>query len=124
MNPEENLSPNFKLKEFLKNGSLEGVTPEIYANLKKLANALENVRKLCGNKSIHINSGFRTKAHNKAVGGEPGSRHMYGQAADIVVTGLTARQVQGILAGWDGGLGRYPNFTHVDVWKKREWSRP
>ena len=32
---------------------------------------------------IHVNSGYRCKALNKAVGGAPASQHMLGEAADI-----------------------------------------
>ena len=33
---------------------------------------------------IHVNSGFRSLALNKAIKGAPNSEHMYGKAADIV----------------------------------------
>lgn len=34
---------------------------------------------------IHVNSGYRCRALNKAVGGAAGSQHMRGAAADITV---------------------------------------
>jgi zinc D-Ala-D-Ala carboxypeptidase len=124
MNINEWLSPNFQLHEFLHNRSLEGVTPGVYTNLRALAAALEDVRRACGDNAVHINSGFRTPAHNKEVGGLPDSQHLYGNAADIIVANKTPHEVQEILKDWDGGLGRYSVFTHVDTAGKRRWSGP
>ena len=41
-----------------------------------------------GNDPIFINSGFRSEAVNKAVGGVKGSNHLSGCAADIRVAGI------------------------------------
>lgn len=43
---------------------------------------LELIRRVC-RRPIMITSGRRCLDHNKAVGGAPMSRHMYGRAADI-----------------------------------------
>lgn len=52
-------------------------------NLHKLIDAvLDPLREAYG-KPIHINSGFRCPALNKAVKGSATSQHMSGQAADI-----------------------------------------
>mgnify|MGYP001574179078 CR=1 FL=1 len=75
---------------------------------------------------IRINSGFRCPKHNKAVGGEPHSYHMTGQAADITVEGMTpaivasaAEKLKGI-----GGIGKYKTWTHIDCGPKgRRWKR-
>jgi len=42
---------------------------------------------------FYINSGYRTPAHNKKVGGVPGSAHTKGLAADIAVTPVTYGKV-------------------------------
>ena len=65
-------------------------------------------------RSIHITSGFRCVKHNKDQGGKPGSFHLIGKAADIVVQGINPPEVANKCEDFDG-LGRYPNFTHVDV---------
>lgn len=53
------------------------------ANLTALVNhVLDPLREAYG-KPIHVNSGFRSPALNKAVGGSPTSDHMQGRAADI-----------------------------------------
>lgn len=45
-------------------------------------NILQPLRYLLG-KPIKVNSGFRSLAVNKAVGGVGNSQHLYGEAADI-----------------------------------------
>jgi len=67
---------------------------------------------------ITITSGYRCKKHNNAVGGEPGSFHMKGQAADIKTELATTKElyhaIEGLL-GKSGGLGLYSTFCHLDV---------
>ena len=82
------LSPHFKLSEMLNTptGRSKGLandpTPEIVENLRKLCvEALEPIRELCG--PLKINSGYRSDAVNKAVGGSTTSAHSYGLAADL-----------------------------------------
>ena len=47
-------------------------------------NVLDPLREAWGG-PIHVNSGYRCPALNKAVGGTPGSQHQRGEAADITV---------------------------------------
>ena len=76
---------------------------------------------------VVITSGYRTAAHNRAVGGAVYSQHQYGRAADIRVSGVPVEQLaayaETLLPG-TGGIGRYPSkgFVHVDVRKaKSRW---
>ena len=56
---------------------------QVINNLTALVdNVLDPLREAWG-KPIHVNSGYRCKALNKAVGGVPSSQHMRGEAADI-----------------------------------------
>lgn len=86
----------------------------------ELVKALEKVRAHFGRK-VTITSGTRCEEHNKAVGGRQrvngkgGSMHLYGKAADFVVAGVPPVTVQEVLRGFDGGLGSYKSFTHIDV---------
>lgn len=107
------LTPNFNLSEFL-HGNDPPPSPWILDNLYRLANRLQVVRDLLG-KPIIINSGYRTPAHNRAIGGAAHSFHLSGMAADIVVPGMTAAQVQQFLKQWSGGMGCYQHYTHVDI---------
>jgi uncharacterized protein YcbK (DUF882 family) len=115
------LSQHFKLREFLHNENPDGITENILNNLIKTANVLEEIRSQCGNRVIIINSGFRTKKHNKEVGGAPHSLHCLGMAADIEIKELSPKNVQQCLINWRGGLGCYSNWTHVDWGSKRRW---
>jgi zinc D-Ala-D-Ala carboxypeptidase len=111
---------NFEFSEFYsKDGSgFSGgmvSASTVKENVRRLMYKLEAVRKKAGNAPITINSGFRSINHNSNVGGESNSMHMYGIAADIVVSGKTPYDVQA-LAKTSGfsGIIRYSNFVHVD----------
>ena len=90
------LSEHFSLAELTKtNTGIENVPSEAQVeNLKRLCRWLERLRKRWNDKygdgddPIIINSGFRSAAVNKAVGGVPSSNHLTGCAADIRVAGL------------------------------------
>lgn len=65
------------------------------------------------NKSIKITSAYRCENHNKAVGGASRSRHLYGDATDIVVRDFSPDKVADLCEDFNG-LGRYNTFTHID----------
>ena len=91
-----NLSPHFTLGELCKTKTgIENVPNEAQVeNLKRLCRWLEQLRRRWnnlygeGNDPIIINSGYRSEAVNKAVGGVKGSNHLTGCAADIRVAGF------------------------------------
>ena len=90
------LSEHFSLAEMCKtSANLDNVPNEAQVeNLKRLCGWLEMLRSEWnkrygeGNDPIFINSGFRSEAVNKAVGGVKGSNHLSGCAADIRVAGM------------------------------------
>ena len=114
------LSANFKVKEF---ASTDGTDPIFVA--PELVEVLQKIRNHFG-KAVTINSGFRTAARNKAVGGATYSQHLYGKAADIKVSGVSPKQVAAYaetLMPNRGGIGIYANFTHIDVREtKSRWN--
>lgn len=82
------LSPNFKLSEMLstgigrKKGLANDPSPQIEKNLERLCKeALEPIRAISG--PLKVNSGYRSDAVNKAVGGSTTSAHSFGLAADL-----------------------------------------
>jgi uncharacterized protein YcbK (DUF882 family) len=75
------------------------------------------------NKPVLINSGIRCVAHNIDIGSNMRSQHLKGKAADIVVKGIDATEVQSYLMKRypeTHGIGSYKNFTHFDVREKKE----
>lgn len=83
----------------------------------RLIDALEDVRVHFG-RAVRITSGCRCPAHNAHVGGSPRSQHLYGKAADFVVSGVHADAVARYLEAaypWTAGIGRYTGRTHFDV---------
>lgn len=69
-------------------------------------------------KPVHINSGYRTPARNKAVGGAKYSYHMRGMAADIRVDGMTAKEIAKKLDKIipdSCGIIVYNTWVHIDT---------
>ena len=83
------LSNHFTFAEMTRtNTGIENVPNEAQVkNLKRLCRWLERLRERVG-KPIIINSGYRSEAVNKTVGGAKGSNHLTGCAADIRVAGI------------------------------------
>lgn len=126
------LSTNFTLSEFESRDGAPTPGP-VFENLQVLAKNLQALRDFFGI-PIKVNSGYRSPEHNAspAVRGAKSSKHLLGQAADIVIEGVHPNDVaaaieQLIAAGKmkEGGLGRYDSFTHYDIrgtkarWDKR-----
>jgi zinc D-Ala-D-Ala carboxypeptidase len=84
------LTPNFSLEELTLSSTAQRLgidntpTPDIVAALTVAANGMEQVRALLGNLPIHVDSGYRCQALNKAVGGAADSAHMEGYAVDFI----------------------------------------
>lgn len=72
------ISPHFKLGEFQ---SKDGADKVLYS--EELLVKLEEARAY-GGFTISVNSGYRSPAHNKKVGGATNSNHTKGMAADVV----------------------------------------
>ena len=80
---------------------------------------------------ITVNSGYRCEKHNnsKAVGSNSKSQHRTNPltAADIVVGKNNPRRIADFVHGimpYNGGIGRYETFTHVDVRKRKaRWGK-
>lgn len=62
------------------------------ANLRKVCAQLDIVRERLG-VPIKVTSGYRTVAVNAAVGGVDGSQHTTGEAVDVAVEGMHARDL-------------------------------
>ena len=126
---------NFSEAEILHNNNIADIPPELIPNIFPTLKILQQIRTDL-NIPIKINSTFRTKEHNAAVGGSPNSLHLYFNAIDFSVKGFTAAnynhlvyrinarsyvtsiEFQGenrIITPNIMGIGLYPNFIHIDT---------
>lgn len=90
----------------------------IIRNLVNLARHLDSLRNFLGGRPITLTSVYRPLAINRACGGVSNSRHIFGDAADIIVQGIAPREVYQRLDDWHGnkgGLGNSSQFTHIDL---------
>ena len=89
------------------------------ANLERLALFLEQVKEVLGGKPIMVNSAFRCKQVNDAVGSKDTSQHRIGCAADIRVPSMTPDQVvKAVIAsgiGYDQLIREFDRWTHISV---------
>lgn len=116
------LSANFTVAEF---ACKDGSDPVFVDS--SLAALLQKIRDHFG-RPVVITSGYRTAAHNAAVGGSKSSQHLLGRAADFYVEGVdvatVAAYAEKLLPG-RGGIGRYPKdakhptrktgWVHIDT---------
>ena len=88
-------------------------------NLIRLAGFLEQVKEVLGGKPIMVNSAFRSKQVNDAVGSKDSSQHRIGCAADIRVPGMTPDEVvKAVIAsgiGYDQIIREFDRWTHISV---------
>lgn len=111
------LSTHFDSTEFDCHGN--GCCSETIVN-PKLVEYVQKIRDHFG-KSITVTSGYRCATHNKNIGGATGSRHSKGDAADIVVSGVTPAEVAKYAESIGiKGIGLYEtnadgHFTHIDT---------
>lgn len=117
-----NLSPHFTLEELTHTDHREfDNTPNDSEknNLKRLAEFLEQVKTVLGGKPIMVNSAFRCKQVNDAVGSKDTSQHRLGCAADIRVPGMTPDEVvKAVIAsgiGYDQIIREFDRWTHISV---------
>lgn len=117
-----NLSPHFTLAELTHTDHREfDNTPNAaeIANLTRLAQFLELVKAKLDGKPIMVNSAFRSKQVNDAVGSKDTSQHRLGCAADIRVPGMTPDQVVRAVMShglyYDQIIREFDSWTHISI---------
>ena len=117
-----NLTPHFTLEELTHTDHRQydnDPNEAELANIQRLAEFLESVKTILGGKPVMINSAFRSKAVNDAVGSKDTSQHRIGCAADIRVPGMTPDEVvKAIIAsgiGYDQVIREFDRWTHVSI---------
>ena len=119
-----NLSKHFTLEEltFTDHRELDNTPNDAeVSNLVRLSEFLEDVKSLLGGKPVMINSAFRSKAVNDAVGSKDTSQHRLGLAADLRIPGMVPNDVvQAIIASklnYDQVIREFDLWTHVSISK-------
>ena len=120
-----NLTPHFTLEELTasesadRNGWDNSPNDVELANLTRLADFLEQVKVVLGGKAIMVNSAFRSKMVNDAVGSKDSSQHRVGCAADIRVPSMTPDEVvKAIIASgiaYDQVIREFDRWTHISI---------
>ena len=114
------MTPHFSLAELTHTDhrSLDN-TPNAgeLANLQRLAEFLETVKTTLGGTPIMINSAFRSKAVNDAVGSKDSSHHRLGLAADFRVPGMAPDAVVRALLHlpYDQIIREFDAWTHISI---------
>ena len=114
---------NFTISELIKSDTADknniNNTPDINSldnMLELIFYVLQPLREKLG-KPMIITSGFRSKKVNELVGGVGNSLHLYGQAADFVVSGMTPAQVVEFVKNsgieFDQLICEYNQWTHI-----------
>lgn len=93
----------------------------------------ESYQKTGSDKHIHVISGYRSPATNKALrkrskGVARNSQHMRGKAMDFYIPGVPIAKLRAIgLRAQVGGVGYYPGsaspFVHMDTGNVRHWPK-
>lgn len=87
---------------------------------QEFVSRLDKLREKYG-KPMKVSSGYRCPAHNKAVGGSPNSRHMTGEAADILLDSAESYKVAKLAYEMGfGGIGVAKTFLHLDIREPKE----
>lgn len=111
------MSKYFKPEEFASKDGAKSPYPNVVQN--SLLELLDTIREEYGAPLV-VTSGYRSEAHNRAVGGVLGSTHTLGLAADLKPLQSDSKRLVELQEicdrlNPDGGVGFYSNFVHVDT---------
>lgn len=128
------ITPNFTWASYADTGGY-GVPSSLRSNAIRLHWNLERMRHAMGDEPMTVDGPYRTRTHNRAVGGAGDSRHIHADAADFFVAQVdrwvrhskTMRSRADVIALAErvfkhGGVGNETSGTlHVDArgWKAR-----
>lgn len=99
----------------------------VLGNIIRTAQLADAIREEIG-RPIVVLSGYRSPAHNRAIGGADASRHMWFQALDLTCRNVPpaelfrAAEKRAKWARLQCGIGRYEWGIHIDTgWHDRRW---
>lgn len=120
------LTPHFTLNEFTRShqaerfGIVNRVPTELFHNVVRTAQVLEQVRAGLGNIPIVVSSGYRCPELNRKVGGSITSAHMQGLAVDFEAPSIgdalkVARAVRRLDIRFDQLIYEYEAWVHLGL---------
>ena len=100
-------------------GISNSMTDQYLKNAINLAvNVFEPIRKFRG-KAIKVNSGYRSSALNRAIGGSKTSQHCTGEAVDLPLTSNEFHFIKDNLVYdqliWEFGTDLQPSWVHISL---------
>ena len=106
----------FKPEEFISPRDSDATLAHGYNMNQQLIEILDSIREDIG-VPLKINSGYRSPAYNKEIGGVSNSQHTKYRAVDIHIDSQEQGDIIEGLARNLGikGVGRYNSFIHLDV---------
>jgi zinc D-Ala-D-Ala carboxypeptidase len=120
VDPKDWRWPSFSPREIACKGTGELVIDD------QALDKLQALRDRLG-KPLILTSAYRSPEHNKRVGGAKNSRHMQGDAFDVMMTNHDPQSFEAAArAVGFTGFGYYPKsgFMHVDTGPARSWGKP
>ncbi len=100
---------------------------ELLKSLADVARIADGLRRACGF-PLQVVSAYRSETYNQAVGGVNNSQHRLGTALDLKpISSLRMDRLENVASAlweqkwWNGGLGIYDTFVHVDTGPRRRW---
>lgn len=96
---------NFTWAEATKNGNRMPVIRGVVDNILYMADVLQEVRELFGDRPVTILSWYRDPATNRRLGGPDRSYYLTGGAVDFRIAGVSPAEVQQRLDPWWGSRG-------------------
>ena len=107
---EKHIAPNFKIKEFRSKCGAD----LILIDTDFVKNKLQKIREYF-NEAILITSAYRSKEHNKKVGGSSNSYHLKGEAFDFTIKNIPLIEIAKYAENIGiKGIIIYNNFIHLD----------
>ena len=111
------LAEVIKSNTALRKGIDNNPTKEHLENLKLIANRVFEPLRAFLNKPIRVNSGYRSEALNKAIGGSKTSQHCKGEALDLDINKEGFYYIKDNLEFdqliWEFGNDSEPSWIHV-----------
>ncbi|MEM9220556.1 MAG: D-Ala-D-Ala carboxypeptidase family metallohydrolase [Cyanobacteria bacterium P01_F01_bin.150] len=108
---------NFTWAEVTRNGQCLPADKDVVNNILRMADTMQDIRELFGNRPIKITSWYRDPVFNRRVGGPTQSIHLTGGAVNFYIAGVSPTEVYQRLGPWwgsQGGLAIASGFTHID----------